>query len=439
MVVVASDPHWNKICIVMVGLPARGKSLMAQKIVRYMSWLTIKAKAFNVGSYRRLVEAHPDASFFEMGNEKGQELRFKSAQAAINDMLHWFMTEDGRVGVYDATNSTRERRAWIVQCLEPYHIHPLFVETVCDDEELVLHNVLDVKTNSPDYKGFDPAKAAEDFVHRIAYYRDAYQTISTKENLTFLKIINVGTQVVVNQIRSYLESHIVYYFMNLHTRPRRLWLSRHGESMYNLSGKLGGDADLSPRGQMYAKKLPEMVAAAVQNQPLTIWTSTLRRTQQTAHYLPFPKISWKALDELDAGVCDGLTYEEIQRKYPDDFAARDENKYEYRYRGGESYHDVVTRLDPIIMELERQQNIMIVTHQAVLRCIYAYFMNVPPEKSPWMEVPLHTLICLEPRAYGTVETRVSANIPAVSTFRAKGEVPMTPKDVEATAFASPER
>jgi len=122
---------------------------------------------------------------------------------------------------------------------------------------------------------------------------------------------------------------------------------------------------------------------------------------------------------LDAGVCDGLTYKEIEKKYPEDFRARDDDKYNYRYQGGESYRDVVIRLEPIIMEMERGSDIMVVTHQAILRCIYAYFMNVPQDQSPWMEIPLHTVIKLTPRAYGTQEERFKANIPAVSTFRAK--------------------
>jgi 6-phosphofructo-2-kinase/fructose-2,6-biphosphatase 2 len=151
-----------------------------------------------------------------------------------------------------------------------------------------------------------------------------------------------------------------------------------------------------------------------------VWTSTLKRTIQTARFLPFDKLEWKALDELDSGVCDGLTYGEIEAEYPGDFRARDEDKYNYRYVGGESYRDVVIRLEPIIMELERSENILIVTHQAILRCIYAYFMNVEQEKSPWMEVPLHTLIKLTPRAYHTEETRLKADIPAVSTWRGKG-------------------
>ncbi len=194
--------------------------------------------------------------------------------------------------------------------------------------------------------------------------------------------------------------------------------------MFNLSGRIGGDADLSPRGEAYARALPELVRRSVgDDRKLTVWTSTLKRTIQTARFLPkqHQQLEWKALDELDSGMCDGLTYEEIEQRYPDDFRARDDDKYNYRYRGGESYRDIVIRLEPIIMELERGEDIIIVTHQAVLRCIYAYFMNIPQERSPWMEVPLHTLIKLTPKAYHTQEERFAADIPAVSTFRARGQ------------------
>lgn len=190
--------------------------------------------------------------------------------------------------------------------------------------------------------------------------------------------------------------------------------------MFNLSGQIGGDANISERGEAYARALPDLVKNSAGNLPLTVWTSTLKRTNQTARFLPYEKLTWKALDELDSGVCDGLTYAEIEKEYPQDFKARDEDKYNYRYIGGESYRDVVIRLEPIIMELERSENILIVTHQAVLRCIYAYFMGLGSEKSPWMEVPLHCLIKLTPRAYKTEEERFYANIPAVSTWREKG-------------------
>lgn len=133
--------------------------------------------------------------------------------------------------------------------------------------------------------------------------------------------------------------------------------------MYNVEGKIGGDSDLSPQGFKYAHALPELVKKHVGDTPLEVWTSTLQRTIQTGSKLPFEKKTWKSLDELDAGVCDGMTYEEIEEKYPEDYEARDDDKFNYRYRGGESYRDVVVRLEPVIMELERQENILIIAHQ----------------------------------------------------------------------------
>jgi len=75
------------------------------------------------------------------------------------------------------------------------------------------------------------------------------------------------------------------------------------------------------------------------------------------------------------GICEEMTYEEIQEKYPEDFAARDQAKFTYRYPRGESYEDLVARLEPVIMELERQGNVLVVSHQAVMRCLLAYFLD----------------------------------------------------------------
>ncbi|KAL1961926.1 hypothetical protein VTN77DRAFT_755 [Rasamsonia byssochlamydoides] len=417
----------TKICVVMVGLPARGKSLIAGKALRYLAWVGISAQIFNVGTYRRLTSPHPQAEFFDPSNPEGERMRRAAAEAAMNDMLKWFREGRGVVAILDATNSTKARRAWIHKCCADEGIETLFVESLCDDEEIIMNNILEVKTTSPDYKGQDPEVAAQDFRNRIRNYEKVYETIDEDEkHYTYVKLINVGSTVIINQIKDYLSSRLVYYIQNLHIKPRSIWLSRHGESEYNLLGKIGGDSDISSRGEAYARALPGLLrqSGIPPGAKLTVWTSTLKRTIQTARHLVsemgYDKLEWKALDELDSGVCDGLTYEEIAERYPEDFAARDEDKYNYRYRGGESYRDVVIRLEPIIMELERSENVIIVTHQAVLRCIYAYFHNVSQEQSPWMEVPLHTLIKLTPRAYGTEEQRFKANIPAVSTWRSKG-------------------
>ncbi|KAJ3057823.1 Fructose-2,6-bisphosphatase, partial [Quaeritorhiza haematococci] len=375
-------------------------------------------------------------------------------------------------------------------------------------------NIREVKISSPDYIGKSSGQAIKDFMARIAHYEKIYDTLTVDEGVPFVKIINTGEQVQLNHIRGYLQSRIVYFLMNLNITPRHIYFSRHGESMFNVVGKIGGDSDLSERGWAFARQLPmlferelsknaagkgvgsvsvptspvtesalpppqpplpvqlpvqpgqlqqpsvlssspaaqhEESTLPVQQQPLpipppptldsrsasqisytsatsigcsptssptatayplepetlTVWTSTLKRTIQTASLLPYPKMQWKQLDEIDAGLSDGMTYEEISRAFPDEYAERDHDKYNFRYRGGESYRDLVQRLEPVIMELERHHerghSIFIVGHQAVLRCIYAYFLNYSTDELPYLKIPLHTVIKLTPKAYGCME------------------------------------
>lgn len=337
-------------------------------------------------------------------------------------MISWFATGEGVVGVLDATNSTRARRRWVHETCRKNNISCLFVESLCDDESLIMHNIMDVKVSSPDYAGQDPERASADFRDRIRHYERAYEPIDgdgEEKDYSWVKMINVGGQVVINHVDNFLESRIVYFLMNLHIKPRSIWLSRHGESQFNVLQKLGGDALLSDRGNMYAEMLPDLVSQSTGGlNDLTVWTSTLKRTIATAKNLPFKKLEWKALDELDAGICDGLTYEDVERLHPEEMK-RDKDKFNYRYRGGESYRDVVIRLEPIIMELERQENVLIVCHQAVLRCIYAYYHNIPQDELPYINIPLHEVIKFTPKPYHTQEERIPSGIKAVSTHRPK--------------------
>ncbi len=143
-------------------------------------------------------------------------------------MLRWFRS-GGVVGILDATNSTKDRRKWVHEICEANGIEVLFVESLCDKEEVIMANILDVKTSSPDYKDQDPEEAANDFRRRISQYEKVYKTIDgdgDEGDYTYLKIMNIGKQVIINRIQDYLQSRIVYYLMNLHIRPRSVWLSR---------------------------------------------------------------------------------------------------------------------------------------------------------------------------------------------------------------------
>lgn len=426
--VTIADSTPIKLCVVIVGLPARGKSFISQKIVRYLSWLSIPTESFNCSA--NLLNILKESSLttqdlFCSGNSPDDHVLQKTREITLNQILQWFAKVDScGVAIYDGTNATRAERKWIDDTLQSQNISTVFLESFCDDKSIIDVNIKDIETTSPEFSNSKSLQDTIDSVsNKIDFYQNIYETLSTdnESNLSYIKLINYSSQIILNQIDSYLKSRIVYYIMNLHVKNRYIWLSRHGESQYNLEGKIGGDASLSERGEKYAYKLVELVNKYIPNHDkLEVWTSTLKRTQQTAQFLSYPQKQWKALDELDAGSCDGLTYEEIAQKFPDDFKARDDNKFEYRYPGGESYRDVITRLEPIIMALENQENVLVITHQAVLRCIYAYFMNVHQKESPWMSIPLHTLIRLEIKAYGTEVTRIKADIPAVSTYKEKG-------------------
>ena len=74
-------------------------------------------------------------------------------------------------------------------------------------------------------------EAERDFKWRIEEYERVYQTI-TEHEYSFCRILNVGQQVTINRIEGYLQSRIAFYLMNLHLKPRSIYLSRVSSSSY---------------------------------------------------------------------------------------------------------------------------------------------------------------------------------------------------------------
>jgi broad specificity phosphatase PhoE/predicted kinase len=393
------------LCVVMVGLPARGKTYTARKLARYFGWLGYKTHVFNVGNYRReRFGAHVAHDFFDPDNIDGLEARKAAALEALGDLLDW-MRQGGQIGIYDATNSTRSRRKMVCSALERAGVEVLLLETVCNDEGLVEANIRESKLSNPDYSGMEPDVAVADFRARILHYVQAYEPLEEEEQ-SFIRVIDVGRRIELNRIQGFRMGRIVNFVMNLHIAPRPIWLSRHGESLANVVGTLGGDPDLSEDGYRYAQSLCGFVDLRIDGGPLSVWTSTLQRTILTAAPLQRQTLELRALDEIDAGICDGFTYAQVAAKYPEEFAARATDKLRYRYPRGESYEDVIDRLNPLIIELERQTDpILVVAHQAVLRALYGYFVGRSREEVPHLDVPLHTIIELTPKAYGCDERR----------------------------------
>ncbi|KAK2173714.1 hypothetical protein NP493_854g01030 [Ridgeia piscesae] len=408
----------------MVGLPARGKTYIAKKLTRYLNWIGINTRVFNVGEYRRRATLqYRTHDFFRADNKEAMEIREKCARDALEDVCEW-LDGGGEVAVFDATNTTRSRRQLIYEFLTVNHSYKtFFVESVCTDARIIEANIKEVKVTSPDYTGVNKDDAVRDFKIRIQHYAEFYEPLDEEhdKDYSFIRIYNQGEKFLVNRVQGHVQSRVVYYLMNIHVLPRTIYVVRHGESDMNRMGRIGGDGDLSKRGDQFASALAKYVAdEKLEN--LRVWTSLLKRTIQTTVGIDAPKEHWKALNEIDAGVCEGMTYAEIQSKFPEEFALRDADKYHYRYPGGESYQDLVARLEPVIMELERQENVMVVCHQAVARCLLAYFADKDHVELPYLNVPLHTVVKLTPVAYGCLVEYISLHVECVDTFRPRPQV-----------------
>ena len=147
----------------------------------------------------------------------------------------------------------------------------------------------------------------------------------------------------------------------------------------------------------------------------------LARSIETAQFFDEEEYDIKEmrmLNELNAGVAEGLTYvppqsflptsspsnahssyDEIKRRYPQEYNLRRDDKLHYRYpgAGGESYLDVINRLRAVIVEVERMtDHVLLIGHRVVARVLLAYFLGLEREDVAKLDVPLGTIYVLEP-------------------------------------------
>jgi 6-phosphofructo-2-kinase len=114
------------------------------------------------------------ASLFDPSNPQGSEMRRKCAEAALVDALASLDSADTAVAIFDATNSTKSRRAWLRDAVAAHgdaaaaaaaaatasaakgstssRVKLVFLESVCDNDATVWNNVKEAKLHSPDYE-----------------------------------------------------------------------------------------------------------------------------------------------------------------------------------------------------------------------------------------------------------------------------------------------
>lgn len=431
---ISKEDPGSKLVIVMVGLPATGKSFITNKLSRYLNFSMYYCKVFNVGNTRRqFAKEHglneQDSNFFSPENEKYSKLRDKWALDTLDQLLDYLLDGPGSVAVFDATNTRKQRRREVLQRIRQRsaHLKVLFLESICSDEKVVERNI-QLKLFGPDYKGKDPTSSLKDFKERLSNYLRAYEPIDDDEGLQFVKMIDVGKKVIAYEIQGFLASQTVYYLLNFNLSERQIWITRNGESEDNVRGRIGGNSHLTARGEKYARALAKFIdqqrsifnenfmkeqqennkvsTSGTQCNEFFVWTSMRDRSVETSSYfdeVDYPMKQMRMLDELSAGDLEGMSYPEIDELFPEELEKRRKDKLRYRYPGigGESYMDVTNRLRPVIAEIERiEDNVLIITHRVVARILLGYFLNLNKDIITNVDVPLHCVYCLEMKPYG---------------------------------------
>ncbi|KFG78765.1 putative 6-phosphofructo-2-kinase/fructose-2, 6-bisphosphate 2-phosphatase [Metarhizium anisopliae] len=420
--------HSGRIAIVMVGPPARGKTHICVSLARYLQWLGVKTRIFHLGDYRRATigpeGAVPEDYFFPDASPSSVILRQKILKKCREDIYAWLNHENGQVAIYDAVNPTASGRRSLAKELGKHDVQTLFIESFVDDERILRENARNVKISSPDFAGMDPDEAAKLYLKRIEMRIPVFETMNEAE-LNYIKMINAGAKFFYNNVSfNYLSHRIVFYLTNLHIKSRTTFFVRAGTTEEEDSYK--ADAPLCELGKTYAQRMSETLLKHRQQEhaermeksegqqnplrPLTVWTSTRMRTVQTADYLKDKgyKVRLRSqMSQINPGVCENMPEHMIRKIYPEEAEKRDLDPYHHRYPRSESYHDLAVRLEPIILELEREQNdLLIIAHESVLRVLYAYLMHCSTMEIPNLKFPRDEIIEIIPAAYQNEAKRI---------------------------------
>mmetsp|Transcript_4645 Transcript_4645/g.11562 ORF Transcript_4645/g.11562 Transcript_4645/m.11562 type:complete len:565 (+) Transcript_4645:224-1918(+) len=459
-----------------LGLPARGKQFMAERLQRYLTFFHgAQCEVFDLsGPELRESDAKVGdalAAYLEAEDASATTQLLRSAEGIDDDSLDRLKknVDSGRIAILDSSDGFESRdRVWagtsktaryeMMKHLSTLRVHVklLFIEVVVRDDRVVRSFLRSRLTD----ENMDEAQvqrklaATEKAIRDYGRHFVTIQDDGSEDDLSYVKLIDYGKKVITNNIRGFLLMQIVKYLSHVHPRPRTVYLSRHGQSLYNVEKKIGGNPGITEAGEQYAKWLGKVVPGEVWTtsrqqsplkdledstdedeqscsgrplfgrlfpcvdlrtgttspkpiQPARLWTSTLKRTIDTARHIPHPVLElrdggvwhqmsprvYRNLDEIFAGDCEGLTYEEIERQHGNEARLRKRDKLGYRYPRGESYLDLIARLDPLMHELESyKEPLLVVSHQATLRVLYSYLVGGERRDAPKVEIPLHTLI-----------------------------------------------
>jgi 6-phosphofructo-2-kinase len=281
-----------------------------------------------------------------------------------------------------------------------------------------------------------------DFKKRLRAYENAYVPLGhyeDAENMQYIQVIDLGRKTIHHRLQGFLTGAIASYLSTFNTSPRQIWITRHGQSYDNILNKIGRDSDLTEEGVHYASALykfidkkraewgknqqlrhhnaleaaedlypgdqtppnPDMFED-VESKNFCVWTSMLKRSIYTAKEFEedddYDVMAWEILNQLNTGYFEGLTFEEIEDRNPEEHAKQRADKLHYIYPGvgGEGYLQVISRLREFIREMERiKDHILVIGHSSICRVLMAYLLDLTRDDIADLDMPLGMLYSVE--------------------------------------------
>ena len=177
----------------------------------------------------------------------------------------------------------------------------------------------------------------------------------------------------------------------------KILLVRHGETDWNVQGKLQGwsDTELNERGKRQALERAERLAGEKID---AVYSSDLQRAAKTAEAIAekhsLQVIKRRELREIFVGKTEGLTHTEAAEKFPEFAEQNEKDRFSTPYPGGESHAMLRDRVKKFLKEIQKKHakgTIAIAAHNGTNRMIIGELLGMKPEEFMQIESPNNSI------------------------------------------------
>ncbi|KAG6902166.1 hypothetical protein C0995_003640 [Termitomyces sp. Mi166 len=342
--------HAGKILVLTIGLPARGKTHISRALERYLRWMGVKTQVVSLGDYRRKILGAGQkvpSDYFTLGDKSPETKELRKKVSTGCEQLIWdFFEGGGQVVIYDANNGSKATRQALAEKFDKAGIHVVLLE----------HSYKADSDLSP--AGWEYAERLKDFLLERRAKSLKERGIDPSERKL---VIWTSTRRRAN--------HTAYPFL---------------ATAQMLNAVDGLPVASSPEPTSAISSMGQTTVAKASGSPLNV--KVVEKPQML---------------EINPGIWDGLSPVQAKKYYPEDWARFMKDPYAFRAPRAESYHDLSVRLDPVLIELEKEQeDLLIVGHASVIRCMLAYLIGLPASEIPAIEIARGDLIEVVPASYG---------------------------------------